>query len=96
MNDPVVLKEDKLVVVDACSFKIHDLVFMRNEKFFMDDFLELVEGYLSRKFNFDGFSGNSSDINFNFPTFENRFFIKEPLCFKGIRVIALIHLTGIP
>jgi hypothetical protein len=48
MNNPIVLKEYELNVVDAGSFKVHYLVFMRDGKFFMDNFLELVKSYLSR------------------------------------------------
>ena len=95
MNNPIVLKEYELNVVDAGSFKVHYLVFIRDGKFFMDNFLELVKSYLSRQLNLDGFPGNSSDINFDFSAFKNGFFVKELFGFEGIRVITLIHLTGI-
>ncbi len=61
----------------------------------MDDTLELINGYLDRQLNFNGFPGNGSYINFDFAAFKNLFILKQFFSFENIRLRTLIHSTGI-
>jgi hypothetical protein len=53
MNNPVILEKDEDIVVDAGSFQVHDLIFVADMEFFLNDFLELVDGDFCRQLNFD-------------------------------------------
>lgn len=56
--------------------------------------MEFFERNLRRQFNLDGFSGDGSEVNLDFPLASVRLLVKEPFSLKRSFKKTMIHLAG--